>query len=261
MTLISEDKNSIVSIDKGELVSYKKDGEELIHQKGQPGWRNSDTEMFPLIGPTETNDFMVSTPIGIVPQDQHGLLRELDYKLLKSDENSAVFHKKYVANTKVTNSKYPEKSTKELVYWPYNFEFKKTYQLTNESLTVSFEIQSEKGMPFMIGYHPAFKLNGDGLELCKTNSHTATIQNIMDEGSSAYPILNTDEITLVKEKGFNIMIKTEGFDNFMLWTKVTNMLCIEPITKYPYSNKKELSSNLFNISKGNEQFKVEIKPF
>lgn len=261
MILISEDKNSIVSIDKGELVSYKKDGEELIHQKGQPGWRNSDTEMFPLIGPTETNDFMVSTPIGIVPQDQHGLLRELDYKLLKSDENSAVFHKKYVANTKVTNSKYPEKSTKELVYWPYNFEFKKTYQLTNESLTVSFEIQSEKGMPFMLGYHPAFKLNGDGLELCKTNSHTATIQNIMDGGSSAYPILNTDEITLIKEKGLSIMIRTEGFGNFMLWTEVTNMLCIEPITKYPYSNKKELSSNLFNISKGNEQFKVEIKPF
>ena len=33
MILISKDKNSIITIDKGELVSYKKDGEELIHQK------------------------------------------------------------------------------------------------------------------------------------------------------------------------------------------------------------------------------------
>jgi len=261
MILISEDKNSIVTIDKGELVSYKKDGEELIHQKGQPGWRNSDTEMFPIIGPTETNDFMVETPKGIVPQDQHGLLRELEYKLLQNDEFSAVFSKEYAANTKVKNSKYPEKSTKELVFWPYSFEFSKTYELTNNSLTVLFEIQSEKGMPFMLGYHPAFKLNGDGLELCKTNSHTATIQNIMDGGSSAYPILNTNEITLIKEKGYNISIKTEGFNNFMCWTEVTNMLCIEPITEYPYTTKKELSSNQFNISKGKEMLKVEIKPF
>jgi len=261
MILISKDKNSIVTIDKGELVSYKKDGEELIHQKGTPGWRNSDTEMFPIIGPTEANNFMVSTPKGIVPQDQHGLLRELKYKLLKNNKSSAIFIKEYNANTKVKNSKHPEKSTQKLVYWPYNFKFNKTYKLTNESLTISFDIESENGMPFMLGYHPAFKLNGNGSELCKTNSHTATIQNIMDGGSSAYPILETDEITLLKEKGYNIYIKTEGFNNFMLWTEVNNMLCIEPITKYPYSNKKELSSNLFNISKGKEKYNVEIKPF
>ena len=43
----------------------------------------------------------------------------------------------------------------------------------------------------------------------------------MDGGSSAYPILNTNEIYLLKEKGSNISIKTEGFNNFMLWTEVS----------------------------------------
>lgn len=93
MILISKDKNSIITIDKGELVSYKKDGEELIHQKGAPGWRNSDTEMFPIIGPTEANNFRVTTPKGIAIQDQHGLLRELEYVVYDNSENSAVFRK------------------------------------------------------------------------------------------------------------------------------------------------------------------------
>jgi len=75
MILSSADKNSIVKIEEGELISYLKNGEEIIHQKGNPGWKNSDTEMFPIIGPTETNNFIVSTPKGNCIQDQHGLLR------------------------------------------------------------------------------------------------------------------------------------------------------------------------------------------
>jgi len=70
LILISPDKNSVVKIDKGELVSFLKNDEELIHQKRQPGWRNSDTEMFPVIGPTEVNGFMVATPKGNAVQDQ-----------------------------------------------------------------------------------------------------------------------------------------------------------------------------------------------
>ena len=78
VTLISNDKLSIVKIDNGELVSYIKNDEELIHQKGNPGWRNSDTEMFPIIGPTEFNAFIVSTPKGDCIQYQHWLLIELN---------------------------------------------------------------------------------------------------------------------------------------------------------------------------------------
>tara|TARA_R110001583_G_scaffold412_2_gene3821 strand:+ start:62354 stop:63139 length:786 start_codon:yes stop_codon:yes gene_type:complete len=261
MILTSKDTQSIVKIEKGELVSYKKDNEELIHQKGEPGWRNSDTEMFPIIGPTETNNFMVSTPKGNCIQDQHGLLRELEYIVLKNDNNSVIFQKEYTANSHIKNTKYPNKSTKEFVFWPYNFVFKKSYTVSNDSLLISFEIESEKGMPFMLGYHPAFKLSGNGSEICKTIDHNATIKNIMKGGSSAYPILNTNEISLIKENGSNISIKTEGFNNFMLWTEVPTMLCIEPITKYPYTTKKELSPDMFKISKGKNTFSVTISPY
>ncbi|MBE0422688.1 MAG: aldose 1-epimerase [Lutibacter sp.] len=260
--LISPDKNSVVKIDKGELVSFLKNKEELIHQKGQPGWRNSDTEMFPVIGPTEANDFTVSTPKGRAIQDQHGLLRELSYTLMESGENFAVFQKDYAANTIVKNSKFPEKSPEEKLSWPYDFRFKKLYELSNDSLKITFEIEAEKGMPFMLGYHPAFKLSGDKGEICKTKTQEVSLQKIMDGGSTAFPFFNTQEIKLIKNKGYNISIKTKGFDNFMLWTEVPNMLCIEPITAYPYTEgEPPLSEKLIKISTGKDSFEVVIAPF
>ncbi len=124
LILISPDKNSIIKIDKGELISFLKNKEELIHQKGQPGWRNSDTEMFPVIGPTDANNFLVSTPKGDAIQDQHGLLRELTYSFMENGAYFAVFQKEYNANSSIKNSKFPKKSPREKLFWPYDFRFK-----------------------------------------------------------------------------------------------------------------------------------------
>ena len=74
--------NLNVSIDKGQLSSFKKDDYEYIHQVGSPGWGKSDDEMFPIIGPTDEANFKVKTPKGEAILDQHGLLRELTYALL-----------------------------------------------------------------------------------------------------------------------------------------------------------------------------------
>jgi len=257
----SPDKNSIVKIESGELISYRLNNEELMHQKGQPGWRNSDTEMFPIIGPTESYNFSVGTERGNAKQDQHGILRELKYELKKSSKNSAVFYKNYVANTKVKNSKFPEKSNQPEVYWLYNFEFSKSFLLTNEALHVYFDIVCEKGMPFMLGYHPAFKLSGESTEFVHTAQKQITLQDILDVGDVALPLLNSSNVSLIKKSGANIKIETKGFGNFMCWTPIPDMLCIEPITKYPYIKEKELSKSMFQISNGVEHFEVIITPF
>jgi len=261
ITLKSNDNNSIVKIEKGELVSFQKNGEELIHQKGNPGWRNSDTEMFPIIGPTDANKFIVSTPKGNYNQDQHGLLRELDYSVENTTDRNCIFEKKYAAYTAVENSKYPEKSSVRLVSWPYSFTFKKVFNLSNESLKITFEITCEKGMPFMLGYHPAFMLNGNLEELVTSKKQNISIPEIQKGGDTAYPILNTNEVSLVKKTGFNINIKTNGFNNFMLWSPAKNMLCIEPITAYPYAEGELLSKKLFNSSNGVDAFEILLTPF
>ena len=81
--------NTIVQIDKGELVSFNQNNHEFIHQKGSPGWGSSDTEMFPIIGPLNENNFSITTPKGIAHQDQHGHLRQMQYKLVESDKHKA----------------------------------------------------------------------------------------------------------------------------------------------------------------------------
>jgi len=245
-----------VHIALGELISYQLDGNEYIHQKGSPGWRNSDTEMFPIIGPTADANFRVHTPKGLAIQDQHGLLRELPYQIIEETATSAVFQKKYKANSEVDNSKYPEKSTEKHLKWPYDFKFQKRFELTENGLEINFIISGENGMPFMLGYHPAFNLVSEK-PFVIANRKEISLTDVLAVGSRALQVENCNEIML-KDKN-TIQIKTEGFGNFMLWTEVENMICIEPITFYPYAVAQDnLSKGFEFLHETNKIFKIHI---
>ncbi len=251
--------NSAAIIINGELTSFKKNGFEFIHQKGNKGWRNSDDEMFPVIGPTAKNNFIVHTKKGDAIQDQHGLLREIKYTAISSDENSAKFTKKYTKNTHIKNSKFPVKSTEEHLFWPFDFTFEKNFRLENDVLKIDFIINSEKGMPFMLGYHPAFLLSDSGNEILISDDKKITLSDVYKAGSNAFPVLNTDKITLKNIDRNDVEISTKGFNNFMLWTEVNNMLCIEPITQYTSYTDQKFSEENMSLSEGKNIFSVEIK--
>lgn len=256
--LVSEDGKSNVKIDNGELISYSKDGEEYIHQKENLGWNSSDTEMFPIIGPTVKNNYTVATLKGDAVLDQHGLLREFEYQLLKKEQQKALFFKEYKKNTLLKNRKYPNTSPKEVVFWSYDFYFEKKIKLTNDALEIVFEINSEKGMPFMFGYHPAFKLSGLETEIIETPKEQVGLNKIMAVGANAYPLLNCSELVLHNSNKKNVKVTTKGFNNFMLWTAVSNMLCIEPITQFPSLKDHKYSNKNMRISCGNDVFSVII---
>ncbi|SHF68488.1 Aldose 1-epimerase [Arenibacter palladensis] len=250
--------DQIVKIDKGELVGYAVAGHEYIHQKGSPGWRNSDTEMFPIIGPTNEANFRVTTPKGIAVQDQHGLLREMAYQLASQTDTKAVFRKQYASGTSMKNSKYPSKSTEEYLSWPYNFEFTKSFELLENGLKIQFKIITEEGMPFMLGYHPAFKLHSENVTI-QAEERTIFLQEVLDVGSRALPVMDCTSLTLM-DNG-KLSIKTEGFGNFMLWTEVPNMLCIEPISFYPYAvNQEDLHLGFQTVNGSEKIFSVIIQP-
>lgn len=221
-----------VHIDAGELVSFKVGRHEYIHQKGNPGWRNSDTEMFPIIGPTSDADFMVETPNGMAVQDQHGLLRELTYERVSQTETKVVYLKKYRSGTEIKNSKFPAKSSAAFLTWPYDFSFEKSYALKGNTLEITFTISGEEGMPYMLGYHPAFYLHNLA-PIIDTGRRKITIEEVLDVGNRALEVKDCSSITLNDRK--KLTITTQGFGSFMLWTEVPNMVCIEPITFYPYA--------------------------
>jgi len=251
--------NSLVKIDNGELVSFTVNGIEFIHQKGNKGWRKSDDEMFPVIGPTSNNNFRVHTKKGDAIQDQHGLLRELDYELISSNEVTATFKKDYKANTKIKNSKFPGKSSEEFLTWPFDFSFEKSFKIENGELKIDFIILSEKEMPFMLGYHPAFLLSNTGKEIFVSKNETCTLVDVYKAGSNAFPILNSNTIILKNIDKPNLEISTKGFHNFMLWTEVDNMVCIEPITQYTSYTDQKFSEENMSLSEGINKFNVVIK--
>ncbi len=250
-------KNTVVNIDAGELVGYVVDGYEYIHQKGSAGWGNSDTEMFPIIGPTAKAGFQVQTPRDIAIQDQHGLLRELEYELVLQKEMEAVFQKSYKAHTQVKNSKFPKKSDKEYLFWTYDFLFQKQFLLTDEGLEITFTVSGELDMPFMLGYHPAFKLHSKN-PVIVWGDKTISLEEILAVGDRAYEIADCEELLLKDEK--ELRVKTEGFGNFMLWTPEPNMLCIEPISFYPYAvEQRNLNEGFQYLDDGAKTFKVWFK--
>lgn len=245
-----------VRIDTGELVGYQLDGHEYIHQKGSPGWRSADAEMFPIIGPTNEANFKVYTPKGEAIQDQHGLLREMEYRLVSSTDTTAIFEKKYTAGTRLKNSKYPAKSTAERLYWPYNFTFQKKFELQEKLLEISFIVGGDTGMPFMLGYHPAFKLHSKTPQML-AHDKKISLPEVLAVGSRAMPVLDSNYLLLQDQK--NVHIKTEGFNHFMLWTEVTNMVCLEPIIFYPYAiEQKNLQEGFQFLTDKEHTFKVQL---
>ncbi|MGB5370705.1 MAG: aldose 1-epimerase [Flavobacteriaceae bacterium] len=247
-----------VGIEAGELTSYEVSGHEFIHQKGSPGWRNSDTEMFPIIGPTNEARFQVQTPRTIAVLDQHGLLRELDYEPISQTATTALFKKVYKAHSRVKNAKYPEKSSQQFLFWPYDFQFEKKFELLPDGLEITFTVSGERDAPFMLGYHPAFKLETKN-PVILANGKQITLDAVLEAGSRALLVADCDEIIL--KDGQELRITTKGFGNFMLWTEVRNMVCIEPITFYPNQvAQNRLFEGFQYLLDAPKEFKVRLDP-
>ncbi len=247
-----------VRIEDGELRSFSRNGQEFMHQPSEPGWRHSDTEMFPVIGPTRAAGYKVQVPRGNAIQDQHGLLRELAYKRTDRTPHSAVFEKEYTAGTPVPNSKYPDRSEMRLLIWPYSFRVVKHFVLGPGSLELVFHIHGEQDMPYMFGYHPAFRVRRAGTEIL-ANGNTIRMEEVLDAGDTAMEVPDCEFVQL---RGITpLSIRTAGFTGFMLWSPDPGMLCVEPITWYPYSAGPENLHRGFRHLDGNTaEFSVILKP-
>ncbi|MFP4402239.1 MAG: aldose 1-epimerase [Candidatus Nanoarchaeia archaeon] len=215
--------------------------------------------MFPIIGPA--NNYSVQTQEGEATLDQHGIARVLNYQNTFSSQTSATYVMKYEKNSQYKNPKHNNDSTRpENMFWPYSFKLTKTFNLTNKSLQINFQITRDDLMPFMFGYHPAFKLSDTMQEYIEINNKNVPLRDIMETGNEAYKIENCRNAILRTrdEKNVDVEVSTQGFDNLMLWAPSEHMVCIEPITHLPMP-QKPINFNEIPSSK-NSEFSVIIKP-
>lgn len=213
----------------GMIVSLCYQWQEYMHRDHDRGRNKTEIEMFPVIWPTQHNGYQV----GWWYMDQHGLLREMVYDIVSYEQDRLVYSMTYKADTLITNSKYPSRSTLEYCQWPFDFVLTKTFVLHADGLSMIWEIETEGR--YMFGYHPAFVLWWGWWEMVNGIS----VRDIADCGHDAFLFEHTERLVLVYgDNKKTLTMETSWFGQIMWWSPDAHLVCLEPVTWYPWWDEK-----------------------
>ena len=152
----------------GELISFKVNGEEKIHQgeqcmdeNGKIYWKRHSPVLFPIVGKLKKNQTLIGGRTYELMQ--HGFARDLDFEPITKLDH---FHSYVLKSNKYTLTRYP-----------YEFELYNTYRTEENKLTTIYRVVNTGliNLPFGIGGHPAFKI--DIQELRKGNYYLEFEEN------------------------------------------------------------------------------------
>jgi len=75
-----------------------------------------------------------------------------------------------------------------------------------------------------------------------------------------FNLYSSQKISITLHDKRSVKLKSSGFNHFMCWTEVPNMVCIEPITFYPYAVKQEeLHQGFDRVVEGGKEFLLKIE--
>lgn len=140
-----------------ELISFKLNGEEKIHQgqnvvdeNGKVYWKRQWPVLFPTVGKCKKNQTIINGKT--YEMQQHGFARDMEFEPITKLDN---FHS-YVLRS---NEKLLDK-------FPYEFSLYVTYRMDQNKLTTIYKVinEGDVDMPFGIGGHPAFKIDLEELQ-------------------------------------------------------------------------------------------------
>lgn len=141
----------------GELISFKINGEEKMHQgescideNGKVYWKRHSPVLFPIVGKLKKNKTLIGGRTYELPQ--HGFARDMEFEPITKLDN---FHSYVLRSNKYTLAKYP-----------YEFELYNTYRTEGNKLTTIYKVVNTGliNLPFGIGGHPAFKIDQEELK-------------------------------------------------------------------------------------------------
>ena len=125
-----------------ELTSIKLNGKEKLHD-GKEYWNRQAPILFPIVGKLKDNKTIIEDQT--YEMGQHGFARDMKFECIKDKENIKEYKLKENEET--------------LKMYPYKFELYVKYQVKEDTLIVSYEVENtdNKNIFFGIGGHPAFK--------------------------------------------------------------------------------------------------------
>jgi galactose mutarotase-like enzyme len=262
-----------INPDNGQLVSLSANNVEYFHKGGIAGykgngWKNSEIVPFPIFGPAPEQRVRVDDNTFYL--EQHGISRYLKFR----DENRktterATFVQEY-DGFNVVNPKYTKDNghPKYMKWRPYRLE--KTFELTDNGLVCELKLTnvSDVEMPYMIGWHPAFKMQGNvetGVFKAK-GKKIVTLEDVisasMDPDKGACHVLGCNSIRyLDNASNRGVIVSSNDFGNFvMLWSpgKDSGMFCIEHSSHVPGAAEHFTDKNKFELLKPGETKKYRV---
>lgn len=240
-----------------ELFSLKTNNQEYIWEGNPDFWGKHAPVLFPIVGTLKNNSYQIHEKN--YKLSRHGFARDMTFELIEKTENSATFS--------------IQSSEETLKVYPFEFELQIQYLLEEKKLNTSYKVinKSQFQMPFSIGAHPAFALNGNFedfeiqfekdeplayslLENDLISNQTKTLEKqngvvplnykLFENDALIFKNLASKSLNILKNKTPLLKVDFQGFPHLGIWTKKdAPFLCIEPW--YGYSDTNDSTGNLF----------------
>lgn len=196
----------------GELISFKLEGIEKIHQgeeardeNGKIYWKRHAPVLFPIVGKLKRGQTIINGRTYEIPQ--HGFARDMEFEPVTKLDN---FHSYVLKSNKYTLARYP-----------FDFELYNTYRQEENKLIFMYKIINigNNNMPFGLGAHPAFKIDPDDL---KRGNYYLEFQDEEENAHFLYLIdglIGTEYAKNILENNKIIRLDEHTFDNDALIIK------------------------------------------
>ena len=180
--------------------------------------------------------------------DQHGISRALDFDVKEHNttDNLVRLVQSYEGGL-IPNPKAGKGGSPLKLNWvPYTLE--KQFRLYSNGMSAVFLLTNNhtNDMPYMFGWHPAFRIGGpiEKGELMAGNGEEISLKDVVGvkkvTGHSAIFVENANTMQYTNGQHKFELIAT-GFKHFMLWCPDprSRMFCIEPVTHLPVSDPQK----------------------
>lgn len=277
MTTIISNSNLTAQIKHSgaELCSLKNNENKEFIWNGNPlFWGKHSPVLFPIVGTLKNNSYFYNGKD--YNMSRHGFARDMPFEAINKSQNSVTFS---LVSTPETNKMYP-----------FDFELQITYTLEENSLNVEYKVinNGKLPMPFSIGAHPAFSLEGNfenysiefekdemleyyllendlisnkKKQLGTKNKKIDLNYQLFENDALIFKSIESNTLTILENATPFLKVNFKGFPSLGIWTKKeAPFLCIEPW--FGYSDTAENFGNLFEkegieVLKENEIFNSE----
>jgi galactose mutarotase-like enzyme len=225
-----------------ELLSLVKNNKNFIWTVDETYWNKTSPVLFPIVGRLKNDSFTFNG--NSYPLPRHGFARNMEFSFDKKSEHQVIFELNETEETKAN--------------YPFDFKLLMAYTLMDNELVIEYFVrnQSDEVLPFSIGAHPAFAIEGNfeeySLQFNKEDSfETYHLENESFNGKTTlvasennaislnYALFEKDALVFKQLKSNEVVLKhldknilKVNFDHFPylgIWTKPNApFLCLEP---------------------------------